>query len=142
LTSILGRLGFGWLGDKFNKRLVATAGFIMMGTGVFCFAAAATSQIWLLVPFIIVFGIGYGGTNAVHPALSRDYFGRTNFGSIYGITQGLGAMGGMIGPTLAGWAYDNWGSYQTIWWLLAGLAIIALISVLTITPVDKVKALS
>ena len=111
LMSIFGRLGFGWLGDKFNRRLAATASFIMLGSGVLCFAYASTMSIWLLVPFLVLMGIGYGGSNALLPLLGRAYFGRTNFGSIYGIMESIGTIGGIIGPALAGWAYDNWGSY-------------------------------
>ena len=135
LMSILGRLGFGWLGDKFNRRRVATVSFIMMGCGLFFFGYASTANSWMLVPFLVLFGIGYGGSNALRLSLVREYFGRTNFGTILGLIVGISAIGGIIGPTLAGWAYDNWGSYQVIWFLLAVLAIVAVISVLTITPV-------
>ncbi len=147
LMSVLGRLGFGWLGDKSNRRLIATASFMMIGSGVLCFAYASTAGIWLLVPFLVLMGIGYGSTNALLPPLAREYFGRANFGSIYGVIEGIGTVGNMVGPVIAGWAYDNWGSYQTIWLLLAGLAIIATILVFTITPVrnlagpdDKTKS--
>ena len=147
LMSVFGRLGFGWLGDKSNRRLMATMTFSMVGFGVLCFAYASTTGMWLLVPFLVLVGIGYGGSNALLPSLGREYFGRANFGSIYGIMEGIGSVGGIIGPTLAGWAYDNWGSYQTIWLVLAGLAIVAIISVFTITPVrnlagpdDKTKS--
>ena len=138
LMSIIGRLSFGWFGDKFNKRLVAATSFVMMSCGVFCFAYASNTELWLLVPFLVLLGIGYGGTNAILPALGREYFGRTNFGSIYGLMEGIGTIGAIIGPTLAGWAYDSLGSYQIVWLLLAGLAVIALASVLTITPVRNV----
>ncbi|MEE9399512.1 MAG: MFS transporter [Dehalococcoidales bacterium] len=135
LMSIIGRLGSGWLGDKFDRRLVATTSFIMIGSGVLCFAYVSAKSIWLLVPFLVLMGIGYGGSNTLLPSLGREHFGRTNFGSIYGIMEGIGTLGGIIGPALAGWAYDNWGSYQIIWLLLAGLAIVAVISVFTIAPV-------
>ena len=141
LMSIFGRLGFGWLGDRFNRRLIATTSFIMIGSGLLCFAYASAMSIWLLVPFLVLMGIGYGGTNAILPALGREYFGRTNFGSIYGLMEGIGTIGGIIGPAIAGWAYDNWGSYQIIWLLLAGLAVVAIISIFTITPVRNVMEL-
>ena len=137
LMSVFGRLGFGWLGDKFSKRLMATASFIMIGAGILCFAYASTMSIGLLVPFLVLMGIGYGGTNAILPPLGREYFGRTNFGSIYGIMEGIGTIGGIIGPAIAGWAYDNWGSYHTVWLWLAGLVVIPLISFFTITPVEN-----
>ncbi len=138
LMSIIGRLSFGWFGDKFSKRAVAATSFVMMSCGVFCFAYASNTEIWLLVPFLVLLGIGYGGTNAILPALGREYFGRTNFGSIYGLMEGIGTIGAVIGPTLAGWAYDSLGSYQIVWLLLAGLAVVAIASVLTITPVRNV----
>jgi len=134
LMSIIGRLSFGWFGDKFNKRSVAATSFVMMSCGLFCFAYASNTGLWLLVPFLVLLGIGYGGTNAILPALGREYFGRTNFGSIYGLMEGIGTIGAVIGPTLAGLAYDNLGSYQIVWFLLAGLAVVAIASVLTITP--------
>ena len=141
LMSVSGRLGFGWLGDKVNRRLVATTSFIMIGSGVLCFAYASTMSIWLLVSFLVLMGIGYGGTNALLPSLAREYFGRTNFGSIYGIIEGIGTIGAIIGPAIAGWAYDNWGSYHIIWLVFAGLAIVAIISVFTITPVRNLTEL-
>jgi len=138
LMSIIGRLSFGWFGDKFNKRSVAATSFVMMSCGVFCFAYASDMRLWLLVPFLVLLGIGYGGTNAILPALGREYFGRTNFGSIYGLMEGIGTIGAILGPTLAGLAYDSLGSYQIVWFSLAGLAVFAIASVLTITPVRNV----
>jgi MFS family permease len=140
LMSIFGRLGFGWLGDKLSRRLMATVSFIMIGSGVLFFAYTSTS-IWLLAPFLVLLGIGYGGSNALLPSLGREHFGRVNFGSIYGLMEGIATIGGIIGPAAAGWAYDNWGSYQIIWLLLAGLAIIAIILVFTITPVRNLTEL-
>jgi len=137
LISISGRLGFGWLGDKFNKKSVAATSFILISGGGFCFAYASDARIWLLVPFLVLLGIGYGGTNAILPALGREYFGRTRFGSIYGLMEGIGTIGAIIGPTLAGWAYDSLGSYQIIWLLLAGLAFAAMALVFTVTPISN-----
>jgi cyanate permease len=42
-----------------------------------------------------------------------------------GIIMGSSSIGGIVGPTLAGWSYDTWGSYQHIWYVFAGLLIIA-----------------
>ena len=139
LTSIGGRLSLGWLGDKLDRRLVAAGAFAMMCFGLLCFGYTSSAGTWLLVPFLVLFGIGYGGSNALRPALAREYFGRTNFGTIFGLIMGISMLGGIIGPTVAGWVFDNWGSYQGIWFVFAGLAAVALISVLTIPPVDRDK---
>ena len=135
LMSVVGRFAFGWLGDRTNKRLVATGSFIMIGSGVLCFAYTSTAAgIWLLVPFVLLLGVGYGSSNSLLPSLGREYFGRNRFGSIYGVVEGIGTAGNMIGPIIAGWVYDNWGSYQPIWFFLTGLAVVAVISIFTIKP--------
>ena len=132
LMSIVGRLGLGWLGDKLDRRWVTAGGFAMTGFGLLCFEYASTAGTWLLIPFLILFGIGYGGCSAIRPSLAREYFGRTNFGTVLGLIIGVNTLGGIISPPLAGWVYDNWGSYHGIWFVFAGLPVAALISILTL----------
>ncbi len=132
LISIGGRLGFGWLGDRTSRRLLLAGSLAMMGLGVFCFACAPAVGFWLLVPFLILFSFGYGGCNALRPSVTREYFGRTSFGSVFGVLVGINMIGAIIGPPLAGWVYDNWGNYQGIWFVLSVLPIAAMVAVLTI----------
>jgi len=138
IMSIGGRLGLGWLGDKIDRRRVAAGAFAMMVFGLLCFAYASAVGTWLLVPFLILFGMGYGGGIVLRPSLLREFFGRTYFGSVFGLIIGINMIGNIIGPPLAGWVYDNWGSYQQIWFVFAGLAAAALISMLTIQPSNQV----
>ena len=135
LVSIAGRLGLSWLGDRHERRLVTTGAFAMMCLGLICFGLVSRIGTWLLVPFIILFGCGYGGCSALRPSLVRDYFGRNNFGTIFGFVIGVNMIGTMIGPPLAGWVYDHWGSYQDIWLIFAALPIAALVSILTVSPI-------
>jgi len=137
LTSIGGRVGLGWLGDKLDRRLVAAGTLAMIGLGALCFGYAASAGIWLLGPFILLLGVGYGGANTMRVSLGREYFGRANFGAVFGLIIGVNMIGSIIGPPLAGWAYDNWGSYQGIWLVFASLSVPAVISVLTIPPVRR-----
>ena len=135
LMSIGGRLGLGWLGDKFKRRLILVATFAMMGLGLLCFGYIPVAGIWLMVPFVLIFSIGYGGCVALRPSLTRDYFGRVNFGTIFGFIVGVNTLGAIIGPPLAGWVYDNWSSYQALWFIFASLSIIPIVSVLAISSV-------
>ncbi len=137
LASIAGRLGIGWLGDKFNKKIMTVLGLGTMSLGLFCFGYAPSTGIWLLVSFLILFGISYGGIVVLRPALVREYFGRTKFGTIFGLIVGINMIGTIIGPTLAGWVYDTWGSYQGIWFIFAATPAAAVIAILTISPVRK-----
>jgi MFS family permease len=133
LTSIAGRLGSGWLIDRFNKVKVAAAFFAMSCTGVFLFNFVSYDSIWLLFPFILVYGIGWGGNATIRTALVREYFGRSKFGTIFGFTMGMVTVGGIVGPFFAGWIYDSLSSYHVAWLLFACFIFAAMIIIAT-TP--------
>ena len=113
----------------------------MIVLGTICFAYASNLRMWLLILFIILFSIGYGGNSALRPSVLRQFFGRTNFGTIFGLLVGINMIGGILGPFLAGWVFDSSGSYQSIWLVFAGLSILALISMLTISSNNTTKPL-
>jgi len=133
IASISGRLGFGWLGDRLEKRRVAAAGFALAGLGLVLFAYVGSVGMWLLVPFLVIFGIGFGGNVTMRTVLLSRYFGRESFGAILGFTIGLMTVGSMIGAPLAGWIFDHWHSYQAAWLTIAALSIAATFIIL-ITP--------
>ncbi len=139
MMSVGGRLGFGWLADKFDRRKAAAAAFGLITIGLLCFGSAPSAGLWLMIPFLFLFGVGYGGSTGIRPSLVSEYFGRANFGSIFGFIIGINALGGIIGPFVAGWVFDTWGSYQGIWLAFAGLAVAAL---LLISNVSRVKITS
>jgi MFS family permease len=137
LVSITGRLGLGWLGDRFDKRRVIASAFAMMCGGLVCLGFASSEAIWALTPFLILFGIGYGGNNTLRASVIGEFFGRGNFGAIHGFVLGIIALGSIVGPPVAGWVFDNWGSYQPIWLVFAGLAVVAILVVITTPSVSS-----
>ena len=57
IISIIGRIGFGWLGDKIGRKPMILTGYALMGIGFFCFAYTVKGETWLLIPFLIFFNI-------------------------------------------------------------------------------------
>jgi len=51
-----------------------------------------------------------------------------------GIIMGLGSIGGIIGPTLAGSVFDTFGNYHFVWLGFLCFNMIAIILVLRIEP--------
>jgi sugar phosphate permease len=125
LISIVGRLSSGWLADRFNKKQTAVGFIVIVGLGLLFFSYASDERMWLLIPFVILFGIGWGSHITIRAALLREYFGRSNLGTIFGFMMALSSLGAVIGPIFAGWAFDNWGSYHVAWLLFAGLVLTA-----------------
>ncbi len=137
LLSIGGRLGFGWLGDKFDKRRLSAGALAILTLGLLCFEYVPAVGTWLLVPAIIFLGMGYGGNIPILALLVREYFGQNKFGTIIGFVWGVLMLGNMIGPPVSGWVFDNWGSYQGVWLVFAGLTAIGIFIMLN-TPAVKI----
>jgi len=137
LVSVIGRLSAGWLGDRFKRTRVATAFMLLIFLGLLFFSYASVEASWLLTPFIILFGIGWGSNLPMRAALIREYFKSNSIGTIFGFLMGLSAMGAVIGPLIAGWFYDNYGSYRISWLLFACLAVIAMIIMITTPSSNK-----
>jgi MFS family permease len=139
IMSVGGRLGFGWLGDKYGRRRTVAVAFAMMTAGMLLFSYAPAVGLWLLIPFLLLFGVGYGGSSATRPSMVAEYFGRANYGTILGLIVGINAIGAFIGPPLAGWVYDNWGSYQGVWLAYAGFAFVAVLLIFNVSRVNMCR---
>jgi len=137
LLSIAGRLSFGWFGDRFDKRRVTAIGMALMATGMLLFNYVDIGGTWLMITFIIFYGIGFGGPVPMSAALIREYFGRVSLGTVLGLATGVAYVGSLIGPPLTGWIYDTYGSYQVAWFIMAGLAFAGMVGFITVPPASQ-----
>jgi OFA family oxalate/formate antiporter-like MFS transporter len=136
LVSIVGRFGFGWLGDIFDKRYMMAVAVCLMSMGMLSFCYV--QQGWVILVFLLLFSPGVGGTIVLARTIQREYFGRDSFGRMLGIIMGSGAIGGIIGPTIAGWVFDTLRSYHFIWLVFCGFGGLSLWLILRIKPLMKI----
>ncbi len=116
-SSLLGRIGVGWLLDRFFGARVALVVNLITAAGIFLLARASSFPAGCLAAALI--GIGAGGEAAITPYLLTRYFGLRAFSTLYGLTWTFYAAAGAIGPVILGRAFDLTGSYTS---LLIGLA--------------------
>ena len=102
-----------------DKRHMLALSFFLTSLGLQAFRYIQSA--WVACVFLLLFSPGYGGGMVLRGAIVREYFGRDSFGKIIGITMGCSAVGGIIGPTLAGWVFDSLGNYHHIWLIFCGL---------------------
>ena len=107
--STLGRFAFGGLADRLGRRRSLAAMYLGMGLMLVVWLLAGSA--WALGLFALLFGTFYGGFVALLPALTADYFGPRNASGIIGALYTCVAVGTLVGPTLAGLAYDLQQSY-------------------------------
>jgi MFS family permease len=134
LLSITGRFGFGWLGDLFDKKYIMVISYSLMGLGMLALCYVKTSG--MIYVFLFFFSNGFGGITVLRGAFLREYYGRYNFGKLMGIMMGVGACGGIIGPTAAGWVFDRMQSYFYVWPVFSALIGLAIILILRIESKD------
>jgi sugar phosphate permease len=132
VVSIGGRLSSGWLGIRYGSRRVFAFSFVSMTAGLLFLGNISAGMLWLLVPFIITFSLGWGCSVTSRLGLLRESFGRDSFGKILGFISGMMMLGHVTGAPLAGWVYDNWGSYQGAWLSYGAITLLAAFLVFTI----------
>jgi sugar phosphate permease len=119
---VIGVLLGGYLGDKFEKRLVAAACMLLHASGLFVLTYA--KDIAELVYFAAAHGLAWGIRGPFMQAIRADYFGRRAIGMILGVSAMVGALGQMIGPLVAGILGDATGDYELGFTVLSGIALI------------------
>jgi MFS family permease len=134
ISSLIGRLGFGLLGDFANKKYLITVGIALQAIGVLILSFAGSDKMWLIILFLLTYAPGFGATVPLRLALLADYFGSRNFGTIMGVMTLISMAGGLASPIIAGWIYDATGSYQLAWQLFALITIPALPLMLLAKP--------
>ena len=124
--SIPGRLGFGFLGDQFEKRKLIAATMITQGLGVLIFALA--TSIIHVYAFVIIYGLTYGGCIPLLMAFRGDIFGRKKFAQMSGIMSPFRMIGNVVGPVFAGFLFDVTGNYRIAFIVFTCLAVMSGIS--------------
>lgn len=129
-----GRVGFAWLGDKYDKRWVMATCFIFQSIGLILFIILG-GNIGITF-FLILYAPAYSGVLPLLPAIQADYFGRNQFATIRGLMAPVGTASVVLGPIIVGIIHNFFNSYEPAFFVLAVSNIMALIFiVLTKRPV-------
>jgi MFS family permease len=108
--STIGRFVLGSLADRIGRRPSLVG--MLAGMAVAMLIWIGSSGLWSLAAFAFFFGVFYGGWVALLPALVMDEFGARNVSAIIGVLYTSVALGTLVGPTAAGYAYDLEHSYN------------------------------
>ncbi len=110
-ASVLSRVGFGWLVRRFGSFRLYRTCYTIHGVSFAVWLVAGGSYAVLLA-FVLVLGVGYGGFVALSPIVIADRMGVVGLGSILGLLYTAPGLGGLIGPPAAGWLIDRSDGYR------------------------------
>ena len=121
-SMMAGNLLGGWLSDRLGRGWVFAAGSIVAILGIVCLALLKGPDDWPLLLVYTASGFGFGMRIAQLAAIPADAFSGPHLGTILGVVQAGGGLGGAIGPFLGGWLFDLTGNYRLAF-TAAGVAV-------------------
>jgi MFS family permease len=124
LFNIIGALLAGWLGDKMPKRYLLAVIYFLRSAAVVAFISLPVTAASAIV-FGAVMGLLWLSTVPPTSGLIAIMFGTRWFATLFGIAFFSHQLGGFLGVWLGGVLYEQFGSYDPIWWGSITLGIIS-----------------
>ena len=135
LGSLLGRFTIGGIADRLGR--MASLAAMYAGLGIMLIVWWSSTAWWLLAVFALVFGMCYGAYVALVPTIVMDLYGARSVSGIIGSLYTGAGIGTLLGPWLAGAAFDALGSYGLP--ILAAAAL-SFLAACCIVPLARQKA--
>lgn len=111
--SVLARLGSGPAIERIGSLRTYRACFVLHALAYPIWWLAGDSYP-LLVVFVVVLGVAYGGFVAVSASVVADGFGAARLGAVLGLIYAGAAVGSLFGPPLAGAVLDRTGALGVV----------------------------
>lgn len=127
-----GRLITGALLDMFQARYVAAGAFALGAVGLELLAVDPAASSLTIGSSVLLFSTAVGAEGDFIPFFVRRYFGLSRFSLNYGRLFAFFALGGVAGPIVFGYAFDQLGDYQFIFSAAAIACALSAALVLTI----------
>jgi len=134
LGSLLGRFTVGGIAERLGR--LPSLAAMYAGLGVMLVVWWSTTAWWLLALFALVFGLCYGAYVALVPTIVMDLYGARSVSGIIGTLYTGAGIGTLIGPWLAGTAFDAFGSYTLP---ILAAALLSFVAALCVAPLVRQK---
>ena len=132
IMQIVGMTIGGALGDRVNKRLIASLAMLGHAGGILILAFA--ERAWMIGVFVALHGLAWGARGPLMQALRADYFGASSFGFIMGLSSLIVMLGIVLGPIIAGVLADATGTYRAGFLVVGTLAALGMVFFVLATP--------
>jgi len=138
-SSIIGKIMFGFLGDKFDKTTIMLCAAICMALGSVSLRMSVLSPEIFLVATAIIYGIGYSGMFTMIQLVVAEYYLGRDYGKILGFITTADTLAGSLGIFLVGLLRTRLGSYEPAFDLMLALCIAAVGGILLLRYLRQSK---
>jgi len=141
LFGLLGKLIFGYLGDKFSVRKIMLLSVFNMLLGCLLLYWSLQDSRWI-IPCAIIFGLGYSGTFTMIQLYIIDLFGGAAYGTILGLLSFIDTLCASIGVAMLGSMRKMNGNYEKAFVLMIVLTVFSLLATFYINRRAQKEAMS
>lgn len=127
IGAIAGRIGGGFLLDRFDARLIGALSMLAPATSALLLLGAGTAPLTAMSACFII-GLATGTEYDACAYLAARHFGVAHFGKLFGLISGMILVANGIAPALANHVYDLAHSYDPVLWAI--LPLLSLVAVL------------
>ncbi len=124
--NIIGAFAAGIVGSKYSKTMSLSMLYIARSVLVTWFILASPSVVNVMI-FSALMGFLWLSTVPLTSGLVVTMFGTRYMATLFGFVFFSHQLGSFIGVWLGGWVYDQYQTYEGVWWLSVGLGIFAAI---------------
>lgn len=124
LCNMIGSFTAGWLGGRVSKKYLLSAIYTLRAIAITVLISFPLSPL-TLYGFAVVIGFLWLSTVPLTNGLVGQIFGMRHMGMLAGVVFFGHQIGSFIGVWLAGWMYDQSGSYNSALVLSIGLGVFA-----------------
>jgi MFS transporter, PHS family, inorganic phosphate transporter len=141
LASAFGAIIFGRVADMLGRKRIYGYEVLVLAAGAI--ASAFSPDIWWLIGFRIILGIGIGGDYPVSATLMSEFSGKKNRGMMVSLVFAMQAAGLIFGPLLAVALLASGCSKDLVWRLLLAFGAIPALAVFQMRHIwRKARAIS
>jgi MFS family permease len=108
LGSLAGRLILGHAADRLGRQ--RTLGALHVALGILFLTWTVRAGFITLALFAFAYGVCYGATIALRPAVIADHFYGPNLAAVTGLHYTSSVLGPLVGPAAFGYSVDFWNS--------------------------------
>jgi MFS family permease len=131
--NIVGCLLAGMFGQRWSKRC-GLSGIYFARALIIVGLLLAPKTEWTIYAFAIAMGSLWLATVPLTSGIVAQVFGVKYMATLFGVVFFSHQLGSFTGVWLGGWLYDATGSYDIVWWISAGLGLVAALIHL---PIDE-----
>ena len=127
IAAAIGALLFGRIADMLGRKRIYGVEVLVLAAGAI--ACAFSPNIWWLIGFRFILGIGVGGDYPVSATIMSEYAGKANRGMLVTLVFAMQAAGLIVGPLLAAGLLSTHLSQDIIWRILVSFGALPALAV-------------